>query len=292
MISIEPTYRYLIPFLWIMVGNLFPLFAQIDYIQPAQFLENSTLLNPAYAGQFSKQELNTHYISFSGIREAYKTLYFNGYTQLPDKKVILGGTILADIDQDFSQLIQTKFLFTYQLFKTNHQTLQAGGEFGALNYYLQATPYTPALSRWNINGNYGIYYQYKAWNMGFSLNNLFQAKIKTLDSELYFYRYLSALTQYEGNINPQIAYKMGLIFQWREVLDNVLRIENQWVFYEKYFLSHTLLNTDLLFLGGGLKEWEIGNRKMKIEFMYALPLSNKKLQHTNQYEIGLKYYSK
>ena len=78
--------------------------------------------------------------------------------------------------------------------------------------------------------------------------------------------------------------------QWKEVLNNVYRFENQWTFYDKYFVAYTILNTDLLFVGGGLKELKIGNRTIKIQFMYALPLSSKLLGYTNQYEIGLKYY--
>lgn len=67
-------------------------------------------------------------------------------------------------------------------------------------------------------------------------------------------------------------------------------IENQWELYQQYFISYTLLNTDLLFLGTGIKELSIGKRKLKIQMMYALTLSSKLLGNTNQYQIALKYY--
>ena len=44
----------------------------------------------------------------------------------------------------------------------------------------EATPYTPGLSKWNVNGNYGIFYENRKWNFGLSLNNLFRTKNKNL----------------------------------------------------------------------------------------------------------------
>lgn len=282
-------YFYLLPFLWGIYASM-PIYAQVEFVKTAQSLENTTLFNPAYAGQFSDKELNTHYISYSGIRKAYRTFYLNGYTQLPSKKIMLGGTIIADIEEDFSQITQTKVLFTYQLFHTKGQKLQAGTEFGVLNYYLEATPYTPALSKWNINGNYGVFYENRKWNFGLSLNNLFRTKIETFDSELIFYRYATFMTQYHTKIGLTIDYKTSIQYQWKEVLQNVLMLENQWAFHEQYFISYTLLNIDLLFLGGGIKELRMGKRKLKIQMMYAFALSSKLLGNTNQYEIALKYY--
>lgn len=283
-------YLYWIPFIWGILGELFIAQAQIEFVQPSQFIENAMLLNPAYAGHFSDKELNTHFISFSGIRQAYRTAYLNGYTHLPKRKVILGGSITADIEEDFSQITQTKFLFTYQLFKTETQKFQAGAEIGLVNYYLEATPFTPALSKWNVNGNYGVFYQYKKWNIGLSLNNLFHSKIQTIDSELYFYRYITLLNEYQWRLTSYLDLKMGIQMQWKKELDDVYRLENQWILYEKYFVAFSVWNTDLLFLGGGLKEINLGKRKLKIQMMYAYNLSSKLLGNTNQYEIGIKYY--
>lgn len=250
---------------------------------------NYSDLNPAYVGlQQGDFSGAFTYQGFTGVRNAFRNVYLNGFIRNGDK-VAIGLNLSSEISESYSTLTQSDLSFVYTLFNTDDVGVYAAGEFGLLSYVLQATPYSPGLSRWAVNGDYGIMMRSKGLDAGLALRNAFSPKVDLFNDGFRVKQSLNVFFSNEHGVglNQEIKYSGMIDGEWDGYLNT------QGLFEYKYSVSSVALGYNRmtgLLLGVGLEEIPLETMKFDFLFMYNKTIGLERLRLSNQFEMTLRIY--
>jgi hypothetical protein len=250
---------------------------------------NYTDLNPAYVGlQSGDYSVAFTYQGHTGVRNAFRNVYVNGFLR-KNNKIAFGLNMSSEIAESYSTLTQTDLAFVYTLFETEEMALYAAGEMGMLSYVLQSTPYSPGLSRWRINGDYGLMFQYQGFNGGLALRNAFSPKVDLFNDGFRVRQSLNLFSSYQWSIADHQKIKTsGMIDgEWKGYLNAQGLVEY------KYSVSGIGLGYNRLtglLIGLGIEELDLKPMKLDVLFMYNKTIGLERLRLSNQFEMTLRIY--
>jgi len=150
-----------------------------------QYLFNPYSLSPTLAGSTGYSEVFLNYRNnWTGITGSPRTFSANGFGNIYKEKMWIGGEILTD-RTDILSVFKANFSYTYKLKVENNQHLF----FGVWTTFYQASvntggaigidPNDPVIQNNNklnssaFNAGFGVNYNWKNLNIGFSIPSLF-----------------------------------------------------------------------------------------------------------------------
>ena len=264
---------------------------QVEFSRPINFNANFVNYNAAFAGLEEQKALNIQYQSYPAPREVFKTLFLNGYSKVNDK--INGGfSIVSDIQSGYSSLTGVYLLGNYQLFETSISTFQVGGTIGVVNYQLLPTPYTPGVSKWVLNLDYGMMYRHKNHLFGASLQNLINPKIQIITSLFQLPLQVGASYRYTWKANPSFELQPTGVILYNEKEKLIYAGLIEMVAYDQFVMTvGAVAPSTGLILGVGLKNLLIKDAfPCGIYFTYSENVSKYRSSLTGKYEILFKIY--
>ncbi len=274
-----------------------PVLGQTDLRSqnPTYLTGNYSVVNPAHAGVNASTEVFSFYQGHTGLQKIFKTIDLGFYHRLSNDKIHIGLMARSDIEEEFSNLTSVSGLFTYRLFQTKTSGLQAGGTFGIVNYHLLGNEYISGLSDWGAIGSFGLWYNYKKWEIGASLNNLFNTSLVPFQTEIRMPRHLSGILQYSTELSPRIDWRTSIrsLVYFGDIPHRFIW-SNELSYLEQFSFSVLVDQAFQLNFGAQVRKLPVHTGELAIGFLFGLPLvKNEYLPlSANNYELTLSYQFK
>ncbi len=255
------------------------------------YLGNYSALNPSHIGIEASKQFNGQYLSYTGIRSIIKTFYVSGYYTIPESKFSIGLSVYSEHQGRFLQDNNFATTFAFRLFENEEHSLQAGGNFGAVNYLVKDNDFGFGGGDWGVDGGMGLWYQRGRLDIGLAYVHLFNTKLAPVNEQFILDRSLNLQIGYDYDISVELKCLPMLIVQQENNSGTRLQASNQVLYRDKFIGLITYHSEGMIAIGGGFENINvIGSGKLGLVMNFNINLNNKLVINSNQYEIGLRYY--
>lgn len=202
-------HKYII--LFVLLLGLLDMSAQ-QFHNSTQYLINPYALTPTLAGYTGYSEAFLNYRNdWVGIKGSPSTFSASGFGNIYQEKMWLGGEIMTD-KTDILSVFKANLSYTYKLQAENEQHIY----FGIWTTFYQASvntgngvgidPNDPVIQNKNkinssaFNAGFGINYNWRNLNLGFSMPSLFGANDEYVTGSAFKYQVQRQFQFYASNL--------------------------------------------------------------------------------------------
>jgi type IX secretion system PorP/SprF family membrane protein len=278
---------------------LLPLvFKGQQYPLTTQYLFNPYALAPSMAGVTGFSEIFLNYRAvWTGVDGNPRTMRFNGFGDIYNQKLWLGGSMYMDKTDILGRFNATLSL-TYKLKLYNEQFLYLGGW---ANFYQNIVNYTDAvgvdpndplfsdpskIAASKFNAGFGINYQWRDLNVGFAFPTLFNNNHEVKNGQgiiFAFKREFLFHVSYLFSLNENCGLQTYAVF--RKTVNEPLSMDLSAMFIIKHRFW-----TGLLFRNSGVIALNLGGNivgGLVFNYSYEIGVGKMNLQSGGSHEITL-----
>ena len=167
-------------------GNIVP--AHFD-----QFFNNYYLLNPANEDSASSLRLRVGNRSLTGVFQGVNRIYFDAdaglRTKRKDRFHSIGIQAFNSREGEFFSKSRLYGRYSWRTGLTANSALSAGVSFGIVNYAFRSSQASAGGSSSVADGNTGVWYLRRRWNLGVSMQQIFEQQLQPINQIFILNRY-------------------------------------------------------------------------------------------------------
>jgi type IX secretion system PorP/SprF family membrane protein len=265
-------------------------FSFSDYFD--QFYNNYYLLNTANVDSTYKIAAKVSNKTQTGLFQGVSKLYMDIDLRLSHRKGAshyLGIQVINNKEGDFINKSRLVGRYSVRIKISERSSLSTGIALGFVNYAFNTSQSGTGGSSWAPDGNAGFWYLRKKLSLGFSMQQIFNQKIRPVNQIFALANYYNLTARYSITINRLLNLNTHFYSKWQKNQTMYFALASLFEVREKFDAGIGYNYHRGLSYVAGVKNLGMGKSRFSFYFSYFTGLS-KIYVSDNAFEVMLSYH--